>query len=248
MLRSLLSIINISILQISWNSVMLIWAKCLELFWVKDWCSTVTARACCQSVTWYKMKTTLQKCNGMLEARARTLGLRLIPPNEQEGGTLCHWPSWARLALFVAPTLHADRETSSRARPLESLMYQKQTKGSVFDGFILMAWNNEKQSCTRIMPTSFLTKVNKLRMRGGSYDCSGAHCGSQICGVFLNPTGRSKSKKGFHWVRCWTSNQLVPMTLWAWYNWCNNRYHWCKNRYYWCNNRYHWCYKGINID
>ena len=64
----------------------------------------------------------------------------------------------------MAPTLHADRETSSRARPLESLMYQKQTKGSVFDGFILMAWNNEKQSCTRIMPTSFLTKVNKLRM------------------------------------------------------------------------------------
>ena len=45
-------------------------------------------------------------------------------------------------------------------------MYQKQTKGSVFDGFILMAWDNEKQSCTRIMPTSFLTKVNKLRMRG----------------------------------------------------------------------------------
>ena len=149
-----------------------------------------------------------------------------------KGGTLCHWHSWARLALFVAPTLHADRETSSRARPLESLMYQKQTKGSVFDGFILMAWDNEKQSCTRIMPTSFLTKVNKLRMSWGELWLFRGPL--WVPDSILNPTGRSKSKKGFHWVRCWTSNQLVPMTLWAWYNWCNNRYH--------------WCYKGINID
>ena len=53
-------------------------------------------------------------CNGMLEARARTLGLRLIPPNEQEGGRgrqgghtvpLAHWHSVPLAQLSQISTL-----------------------------------------------------------------------------------------------------------------------------------------------